>query len=189
MNRKSHARFGRCGRINRFRLPGAASHALTQPTAKLTVDLGSPPEREQLVAQISYDREQWAEIHQHLGGSQGDIGDLKVEDVIWEQRTVSFRRKKTGVPVIVHLGTEALNILKDLPSEGSLFPYLSRVRAGDRATEFPSRCWLLKIHGVTLRSYRYGLNVQNPLECRNGLRWRTRATTVKRFTGHTRNGR
>ena len=64
-------------------------------------------------------------------------------------------RKKTGVPVIVHLGTDALNILKDLPSEGLLFPYLSSVRAGDRATEFRSRCRQLGIHGITLHSYRY----------------------------------
>ena len=46
-------------------------------------------------------------------------------------------------------------MLKDLPGEGTLFPYLSRVRAGDRATEFASRCRQLGIVGVTLHSYRY----------------------------------
>jgi integrase len=59
------------------------------------------------------------------------------------------------VPVIVHLGTEALNLFKDLPAEGVLFPYLSRVHAGDRATEFSQRCRQLGIKGVTLHSYRY----------------------------------
>jgi len=54
--------------------------------------------------------------------------------------TVSFTRKKTGVAVLVHLGHEALNVFKDLPSEGMLFPYLASVRAGDRATEFGQRC-------------------------------------------------
>src|SRR5512135_3546577 len=73
----------------------------------------------------------------------------------WANNTVSFLRKKTGVPVIVHLGAEALNLFKDLPSEGVLFPYLSRVRAGDRATEFKQRCQQLGIAGVTLHSYRY----------------------------------
>jgi integrase len=91
----------------------------------------------------------------HLGASQGDIASLKGEDVDWTNGTVSFVRKKTGVPVLVHLGGEALNLLKDLPAEGPLFPYLSRVRAGDRATEFASRCRLLGITGVTLHSYRY----------------------------------
>ena len=40
----------------------------------------------------------------------------------------SFRRK-TGVPVLVHLGREALNLFKDLPAEGLLFLYLACVRA------------------------------------------------------------
>lgn len=57
--------------------------------------------------------------------------------------------------MIAHLGKEAMNILKDLPSEGTLFPYLSTVRAGDRATEFSQRCKRLGIQGVTLHSYRY----------------------------------
>jgi integrase len=53
------------------------------------------------------------------------------------------------------LGSEALNVFKDLPSEGALFPYLASVRAGDRATEFGQRCRRLGILGVTLHSYRY----------------------------------
>jgi integrase len=36
-----------------------------------------------------------------------------------------------------------------------LFPYLSRVRASDRATEFKQRCKQLGIQGITLHSYRY----------------------------------
>ena len=91
----------------------------------------------------------------HLGASQGDLAALKGEDIDWENNTVSFVRRKTGVPVLIHLGTEALNLLKDLPSEGVLFPYLARVCAGDRATEFRSRCRHLGIAGVTLHSYRY----------------------------------
>ena len=77
------------------------------------------------------------------------------EDVDWQNHTVSFTRKKTGVPVIVHLDAAALNVFKDLPAEGGLFPYLARVRAGDRATEFGQRCRQLGITGVTLHSYRY----------------------------------
>ena len=80
---------------------------------------------------------------------------MKGEDVDWQSGTVSFTRKKTGVPVIVHLGNDALNIFKDLPGAGTLFPYLSTVRAGDRATEFRSRCRQLGIQGMTLHSYGY----------------------------------
>jgi len=75
--------------------------------------------------------------------------------VDWDNKTIAFTRQKTGVPVILHLGAEALNTLKDLPSEGLLFPYLARVRAGDRSTEFHQRCVGLGIQGVSLHSYRY----------------------------------
>jgi integrase len=80
---------------------------------------------------------------------------LKGEDVDFPNETISFTRKKTQVPVIVHLGAETLNLLKDLPAEGVLFPYLSKLRAGDRATEFRSRFRQLGINEVTLHSYRY----------------------------------
>lgn len=108
-----------------------------------------------IAAEVNPERKALYQLCWHLGASQGDIASLKGEDVDWQNGTVSFTRKKTGVPVLVHLGGEASNLLKDLPAEGSLFPYLSRVRAGDRATEFASRCRQLGIHGVTLHSYRY----------------------------------
>ena len=101
------------------------------------------------------ERQRFDELCWHLGGSQGDIACLMGEDVDWENHTVSFTRKKTKVPVILHLGEEALSALKDLASEGFLFPYLSRVRAGDRATEFKQRCRGLGIEGISLHSYRY----------------------------------
>jgi integrase len=108
-----------------------------------------------IAAEVNAERKLLFQLCWHLGGSQGDIANLKGEDVDWENHTVSFFRKKTGVPVIVHLGAGALNLFKDLPGEGPLFPYLSRVRASDRATEFASRCRQLGIKGVTLHSYRY----------------------------------
>ena len=82
----------------------------------------------------------------------------------WQNNTVSFVRKKNGAPVLMHLGGEALNLLKDLPSEGPLFPYLSTVRAGDRATEFKQRCNGLGISGVSLHSYRYAW-AERALKC------------------------
>jgi integrase len=108
-----------------------------------------------IAAEVNPERRALYQLCWHLGASQGDIALLLGEDVDWTNSTVSFFRKKTGVPVLVHLGAEALDILKDLPSEGPLFPYLSKVRAGDRATEFKQRCQQLKIEGVTLHSYRY----------------------------------
>ena len=108
-----------------------------------------------IAAEVNTERKIFYQLCWHLGASQGDIAALKGEDVDWTNSTVSFFRKKTGVPVLVHLGSAALNLLKDLPSEGALFPYLSRVRAGDRSTEFKSRCRQLGIEDVSLHSYRY----------------------------------
>ena len=108
-----------------------------------------------IAAEVNPERKALYQLCWHLGASQGDIASLKGEDVDWTNGTVSFFRKKTGVPVIVHLGAEALNLFKDLPAEDVLFPYLSSVRANDRATEFRSRCRQLGISGVTLHSYRY----------------------------------
>lgn len=108
-----------------------------------------------VAAEGNPERKSFYQLCWHLGASQGDIANLKGEDIDWENNTVSFFRKKTGAPVLVYLGNEALNLLKDLPSEGPLFPYLCGVRSGDRATEFKQRCKLLKIEGVTLHSYRY----------------------------------
>ena len=106
-------------------------------------------------AEGNRERKAFYQLCWHLGASQGDIATLKAEDVDWANNTVSFFRKKTGAPVVVHLGGSALDLFKDLPSEGPLFPYLSSVRSGDRATEFKQRCKSLDIEGVTLHSYRY----------------------------------
>ncbi|MGH7981309.1 MAG: hypothetical protein ACREE6_18175, partial [Limisphaerales bacterium] len=83
-----------------------------------------------IAAEVNPERKALYQLCWHLGASQGDVANLKGEDVDWTNGTVSFTRKKTGVPVLVHLGGEALNLFKDLPGEGPLFPYLSRVRAG-----------------------------------------------------------
>ena len=56
---------------------------------------------------------------------------------------------------MVHFGDEIAGVLRRLPADGSLFPYLQTVRCGDRATEFHQRCVGLGIKGVSLHSYRY----------------------------------
>lgn len=108
-----------------------------------------------IAAEGNPERKGFYQLCWHLGASQSDLALLKAEAVDWTNATVSFFRKKTGVPVIVHLGQDALRLLEDLPSEGFLFPYLASVRAGDRSTEFGQRCRLLGIAGVSLHSYRY----------------------------------
>jgi len=84
---------------------------------------------------------------------------VRFKDVDWPNRIVSFFRMKTRwrgcTPPQIRFGKEVEEILAVLPKTGPLFPYLSTVRAGDRATEFKQRCVGLGIQGVSLHSYRY----------------------------------
>jgi integrase len=90
-----------------------------------------------------------------LGAAQTDLSFLEAENVDWENHVISYARRKTGSIAIMRLDEDVAEILRDLPGNGPLFPYLRTVRAGDRATEFKQRCVGLKIKGVTLHSYRY----------------------------------
>jgi integrase len=101
------------------------------------------------------ERRAFYELCWHLGGSQSDIAHLKAEDIDWRDRTIAYRRQKSKTAALIYLGDEVLKILQTLPKRGPLFPYLIRVRSGDRATEFKQRCQGLGIEGVTLHSYRY----------------------------------
>jgi integrase len=113
-------------------------------------------EHQMIIAhEMNPERNAFYQLCWHLGASQGDIANLKGEDIDWNNSTIGFFSRKTGVPAVVHLGKEALNLLKDLPGEGPLSAYLATVRSGDRATEFKRRCDGLGIKGVTLHSYRY----------------------------------
>jgi integrase len=80
---------------------------------------------------------------------------LKADDIDWNNQTIAYTRQKTGSLAMIHFGDEIAAILRSLPKNGYLFPYLQKVRCGDRATEFRQRCDGLGIKGVSLHSYRY----------------------------------
>jgi integrase len=101
------------------------------------------------------ERKAFYQLAWYLGASQTDLALLNAENVNWKDRAILFSRKKTGTRVLQFFDDETAAILRTLPSEGPLFPYLRTVRAGDRATEFKQRCDGLKIKGVSLHSYRY----------------------------------
>jgi len=101
------------------------------------------------------ERKAFYQLAWHLGASQSDLASLRGEDIDCENHVIGYARKKTGSVAQIHFGQEVADILATLPKEGLLFPYLNRVRAGDRATEFKQRCRGLGISGVSLHSYRY----------------------------------
>jgi integrase len=101
------------------------------------------------------ERKAFYKLAWYLGASQSDLAFLNAEDVDWRNILISYERMKTGTVAIMRLDEDMKEILRDLPGEGPLFPYLRSVRAGDRATEFKQRCTGLGIKGVSLHSYRY----------------------------------
>ncbi len=101
------------------------------------------------------ERQAFYQLAWHLGASQADLANLEASNVDWEQRVISFARKKTGSIALLRFGSDVGAVLRGLPATGPLFPYMRRVRSGDRATEFKQRCDGLGIKGVTLHSYRY----------------------------------
>ena len=63
-----------------------------------------------IAAERNPERKVFYQLCWHLGASQGDIANLKGEDVDWQNGTISFVRRKTGVPVLVHLGLSLIHI-------------------------------------------------------------------------------
>ncbi|MGA3178781.1 MAG: tyrosine-type recombinase/integrase [Verrucomicrobiota bacterium] len=95
------------------------------------------------------------ELLWHLGGSQSDVANLTAEAIHWPDRTISFQRCKTKVPVVITFGAEAAAVLQTLPRFGQLFPWLSGLHEKHRAKHFIKRLNTLGIAGVSLHSYRY----------------------------------
>jgi integrase len=101
------------------------------------------------------ERKAFYQLAWHLGASQTDIALLEAKDIDWDLRVISYARRKTGAIAMIHFGPQVEEVLRSLPHDGPLFPYLRQVRSCDRATEFKQRCRGLRIEGVTLHSYRY----------------------------------
>ena len=91
----------------------------------------------------------------HLGGAQTDIASLTSENIDWQNRIVSFHRRKTGTPSIVRFGDALERVLRELPRFGPLFPSFIDKPETDRSRIFRLACRRVKISGVTLHSYRY----------------------------------
>ena len=115
-----------------------------------------PEEHAQIIArEQNPERRAFYELAWFTGAAQTDLANLTSNSIDWEEKKITFFRRKTETPVMLFFGIEAEMVLMTLPREGHLFPYLQTVRASDRATEFSQRCEGLGIKGATLHSYRY----------------------------------
>ena len=116
------------------------------------------------------ERRDFYELLWHTGAAQSDAAFLRAEDVDWNGRTICYSRQKlksrgTAIkPALIRFGDEVAALLQRRPNTGPLFPYLCKVRANDRSTEFRQRCDGLEITGVSLHSYRYAW-AERALKC------------------------
>ncbi len=95
------------------------------------------------------------ELCWHLGGSQTDVANLEAEDIDWNDRVISYARRKTGSRAFIHFCPAVETILRSLPAQGLLLPRLALLKEKYRGQEFRRRCAGLGIFGVTLHCYRY----------------------------------
>jgi integrase len=95
------------------------------------------------------------ELCWHLGGSQTDVANLEAASIDWNDRVISYARRKTGSRAFIHFGPTLETILRSLPTQGLLFPRLALLKEKYRGQEFRRRCAGLGIFGVTLHCYRY----------------------------------
>jgi len=82
-------------------------------------------EHEAIIArELNPERRAFYQLAWHLGAAQTDLATLKAEDVDWEQRLISFFRRKTRSIARLHSGVEVAAVLRTLPATGLIFPYL-----------------------------------------------------------------
>jgi len=108
-----------------------------------------------LARETNPERHTFLELLWHVGAAQIDLVSLTAGNVDWENRIITYARRKTGKPAILRFGEEVAAILRRLPQSGPLFPNWSKLTSAQRADRFHTRCESLGIHGVSLHSYRY----------------------------------
>ncbi len=101
------------------------------------------------------------ELLWQTGGSQSDIAHLRAEDVDWTKRRLYYARQKLKAKgqcnACLAIGTALEAVLRQLPSEGPLFPHLCTLQESRRSNYF----WTRRVKAglpdeIVLHSYRYG---------------------------------
>jgi integrase len=100
------------------------------------------------------------ELLWETGGSQTDIASLDAADVDWGNRRLYYQRQKLESrgqgQACIAIGPRLEVILRQLPSNGPLFPKLHKLSEGTRAATFWKRRRAAGIEeGIVLHSYRY----------------------------------
>ena len=111
-----------------------------------------------IAAEQNVERRLYYQLLWEIGSSQTDAAKLTAENIDWKERTLICQRQKLAPdskPAMMGIGASLEKILRQLPSAGSLFEHISKLKDTDRSAEFYRRCKLLGIRGVSLHSFRY----------------------------------
>ena len=113
-------------------------------------------EHQKIVArEFKTERNAFYELAWHIGASQSDSACLGSEDIDWGQRVISYQRKKTGEYALIRFDAGVERILRGLPKDGPLFPYLRTVRPRGPGDRVHAADPCLGHQGVSLHSYRH----------------------------------
>lgn len=108
-----------------------------------------------IAAEMNLERQRYYEILWETGASQSDGAALRADHIDWNSRLLAYPRQKTGQWAYLKIGSRLESLLRQLPSQGLLFPRIAPTPNSARSAEFCRRCRLLGIRGVSLHSYRY----------------------------------
>jgi integrase len=108
-----------------------------------------------IAAEKNAERNLYYQLQWEIGASQSDAALLTAEHIDWPTCTLTYFRMKTGEQAQLAVSKKLATILSQLPTEGPLFPSISKTSANDRAAEFYRRCRSLDFQGASLHSYRY----------------------------------
>lgn len=129
------------------------------------------------------ERRRYYEFLWETGAAQTDAAQFCAEQIDWQRRILSYQRQKTGEWAHLQIGRALEDLLRQLPSQGLLFPKWGKISNGDRAAEFRRRCRILKIEGVSLHSYRYAW-AERARSCGYPERWAQNALGHKSRAVH-----
>ena len=129
------------------------------------------------------ERKAFYQLAWHLGASQSDIAFLDAKNIDWENRVISFARKKTGSVAIMRFDDEMAEVLRSLPLFAPSFPIcgVSAPPTGGRSSNNAARDLASRESPCTATDT-HGRNAPRPPAIQNGSRRRPWATTARPST-------
>jgi integrase len=113
-------------------------------------------EHERIIeSEKNIERRNFYQLLWEIGSAQIDAAMLTVENIDWQNHVLTYQRQKTGEWACIQIGPRLETLLRNLPSQGHLFPRISQTTSGERSSDFWRRCRVAKVSGVSLHSYRY----------------------------------